>query len=139
MATHNIVPASTLFYSGSFVRGVSGQLIQAGDVVYLAAGLWYRCFGYAAFTAAVSGIALNNAPGTSQPITIQTAGVVACTGDAALTEGIIYVVSGSMAGDVQPSTDLDGSTYIGIVGVSITSPVTGLRLSFNASGVQYGG
>jgi hypothetical protein len=116
-------------------RGTAGVAINAGQLVYMDASDSNKlklAAHTSAITAAVVGIAVNNAA-ANQPVNYVTAGDV--TLNAVLTAATVYVL-GSAAGSVSPSDDLHSSTNarFGTV-LGISTSTTNLRVTITQSGV----
>jgi len=113
--------------------GTAGATITAGQAVYLDSTTNTYKLAHAstnANTPVARGIALHGAT-ANQPLVICTAGTLTL---GAGTVGKIYVVSGSNAGGVAPSTDLTTGWYTTILGV-VTSSNT-ITVKINATGAQ---
>lgn len=128
-----VTAASVIKGTGaSVVSGtLAGETITAGQPVYLNAadGKLYRALNDTSAHAQVVGIALHAAL-AGQPLAYQTSGNL--TFNAALTVGIIYVVSAN-AGGIAPAADLAAGKFVTILGVAVST--TSLALNIWASGV----
>ena len=113
-------------------QGTAGATITAGQTVYLdSSDNKYKLADAdaSATTAAVVGIALNNAA-DGQPLTIAIGGSL--DPGFTVTVGTIYVQSGT-AGGIAPAADLASLDYVTIIGIGLTA--ASLSLAIKASGV----
>ncbi len=122
MADITVTAGSVLRSSGDVVTAYpAGAAITAGQALYFdsSTNSWKLCDNDSA-TAAVrvfAGIALNTA-GTSQPLHVQTSGVI--TIGATVAVGTVYTTSAT-AGGIAPSSDLSTGEYTSIIGVALTT------------------
>ena len=125
----NVVPSEGY----SFLDGICGATIPAGDVAYTSAttGKWLLADNNdTALKAAVTGIALTSGVDT-QPQRLINSGTLAV--GSILTVGTVYCLS-SNAGKICPYADLDSGDYVTILGVATSA--TTLRVAIRASGIQ---
>lgn len=106
----------------SFVEGIAGATITAGQAVYLdATALTIKLADANATvaTAAAIGIATHGAL-AGQPIRVQTRGDITLGAGAAPAVGVLYVASNN-AGGLAPSSDLGATQWATVLGVGIGS------------------
>lgn len=138
MADLTITAANVLAAAGASIeRGVAGEAVTAGKVVYLdaaATGKWLLADADAASAAARGqgkiGVALNGAS-NGQPLAVATDGDI--TIGATLTAGLDYYLSDDPGG-VCPQADLASGDYVTLIGVAVSTTV--LRLRFTYTGVS---
>lgn len=118
--------------AGKTVNGYCGEAITAGAVVYASAGTTYKLADadLSAAAATAIGIALNGGA-TGQPLIVQTAGSPTIGVGASITDGAVYVLSGT-AGKIAPVADLAAADYVTLIGVG--NDVDGIDLKIFASG-----
>lgn len=137
MADLTITPGNIQEGTGAqVVSGTAGAVITAGQTVYLDSSDNTYKLADANSTAAAAqakGVALNSAPASGQPITVQYAGNMEF--GAIITEGEIYVVSAT-AGGIAPEADLASGHRVTIVGVGVSTTEIKLISGMFASGAQ---
>lgn len=106
----------------------AGATITAGQCVYLdTSNLWQLSDANgAAALRTVGGIALNNAS-SGQPLAVAKSGSVVNIGGT-LTAGLIYVLGGTAAGDIEPASALTTGWYTSVLGVALTTGKLGLQI-----------
>ena len=134
----DISVTSTAVQGGKGVSALAAVIITAGEVVYLdTSGNANLADNTAALTAAVAGIALNDAQ-VNQPVGILKTGILTMNG--VLTAGVVYTLSGlanpttPAPGTFKPAGDAVSSEFVTVIGVAMSA--TTLNISINASGVQ---
>ncbi|MCU0466591.1 MAG: hypothetical protein MUF38_18745 [Anaerolineae bacterium] len=117
----NVIPGS----DASFITGVAGATITAGQAVYRDAttGRFLLADADAEASAKLEGIAVNGAS-TGQNITIQIGGEITIGGTVVV--GQVYVASAT-AGGIAPYADLLSGDFVSIVGVGISATKIALR------------
>ncbi len=139
MADLSVTPANVAKVSGNVAHVTAGATVVAGDVVSKQVDGKYdpaivdgtgsptdNTTGVNGF-----GIALNGA-GDTQPLQIQQTGVI--TPGAAAAEGIIYVCSAAVAGNIAPSADLSGADNDVVTIIGVGNSNGDIELSLFASG-----
>ena len=127
------ITATLVVPGGAAVKltGPAGATLTAGQAVYQdTAGLWQlsKANGTAAQKAVV-GITLNGGA-INQIVTVQTGGTI--TIGATVAVGTIYVLSGAVAGNIAPSTDLVSGWQTITLGIATTAGALLMNL-FNAA------
>jgi hypothetical protein len=111
--------------------GVAGETITAGMAVYKAStGLWMKADSNSAtaLARAATAIAMTGSS-ANQPIVVQKSGSL--TLGATMTAGIAYYLSDT-AGGICPVADVGAAEYVDVIGVSTSTTVLKLILSYSA-------
>jgi hypothetical protein len=111
--------------------GVAGETITAGQAVYKAStGLWMKADSNSAtaLARAATAIAMTGSS-ANQPIVVQKSGSL--TLGATMTAGIAYYLSDT-AGGICPVADVGAAEYVDVIGVSTSTTVLKLILSYSA-------
>ena len=116
----NVVPGA----NARLVEGTAGEAVAIGQSTYQKASdsRWYKADSNASSEAAGSvdrGIAVSTAAAAGQPLKIQVSGTLAF--GAILTNGEIYVVGATAAGDINPEGDLTTGWYVTLLGVATST------------------
>lgn len=132
MADLSITPASVVPTAGCNIEhGTAGVAIDAGEVIYVAAGLAQLADCTTAAKAGVRGIAVCSAD-AGQPISWATSGIVT-TG--ATSAGVGLWVSDN-AGKLGPISDRGTTDYLSLVGIGYNeNPPYGISLHLYASAI----
>lgn len=134
MAALTITAANVIPGAGKVIKSdIAGETITQGMAIYKKAsdGKMYKCDANASAEAAnASGISVSSAL-VNQPIQYQNAGKLAF--GAILTVGVWYVAGATVAGDINPSTDLASGWYSTLLFVAVTTSEAEFHLK--ASGV----
>ncbi len=134
MADQVVTAADVQRVSGTKQEGTSGEAATAGMPVYRDTAddnKIKKANSSTAAKATVAGIALNSAPGASQPITYQLDGEIDPGFTA--TEGVPYWLSNT-DGKIKLFADLAASEFVTYLGVGNSSG--NIDLSIHASGSQ---
>lgn len=133
MADLSLTAGSVVADDGfSFVDGLAGETVLAGQVVYLKASdskYWKAHCETSAATAQTIGILLNGAS-AGQPVRVMTGGTV--TIGATVVVGKPYYLS--TAGLIAPVDDLAQNDWVTHLGIATTAAKIALRIQ--VSGVQ---
>lgn len=141
MAALTITPSQVLTVAdatNAFVQGTSGATITAGMAVYsdLTDSGRYKAAdaNLSVAAAVVAGIALHGAS-AGQPLRIQTGGTIDLGAAAAAAVGVVYILGGVVAGDLEPCTALVSTWYSTIIGVGIGTNQVKLGISVSGYAV----
>lgn len=133
MADLSLTAGSVVADDGfSFVDGIAGETVTAGQVVYLKASdgkYWKAHCETSSATANVVGVLLNGAS-AGQPVRVQTGGSI--TIGATVTVAKPYVLS--TAGLIAPVDDLAQNDWVTHLGIATTAAKIALKIQ--VSGVQ---
>ena len=135
MADLSITAASVLAASGAVTEtGAAGEAVTAGQALYKKAadGKWYKadCNAASAEARVAAAIALE-AAGANQPVVVQKGGSI--TIGAALSEGIVYYLSGTPGG-IRPVADNTTGDYPQVIGLATSTTVLKLNFSLTSPG-----
>lgn len=133
MADLTVTPASVVAVSGgASAEGFAGEIIAAGQAVYLKASdnkYWLAQNDGTAAEAASRGIALNGAA-PDQPIRVANSGQV--NPGATVAVGQIYCVSATPGG-ICPYADVSAGRYVTVLGVGATAAL--ITMNISATGI----